>query len=349
MASGTRPDRVRRWGLRHWLPSVFPAVGVLAVAVLAAGVLTACGGSAPQKGPEKPRTSVAPSAPAVGVNATAADGRGAIRPLPALSGCTRTLTDATSAKEALSRASPGDKICITGDLGDFRMKVNYSGTEQAPIQVVGDGQTRVRGIDVDASYVLVDGFTVLNAASPEIQLNGVNITLQNTVARHATTEGYDSVQFFGDNIKILHNTLGGNSGDPAETPSCIETSSTDASSSPSRNVLIDSNRCENTTYACLSAAGPHGPRGTGQGQTSEIRFTNNYCQAQVAAVSLNDVQSATISGNVVEGPDHAWSLQNNSTGAKVAGNTIAPGTAYEVGMDDSSKAGYQGPSVGGAP
>ena len=322
---------------------------VLAVVVLAGVVLTACGGSAPRQGPEKPRTSVAPSAPAVGVSATAADGRGAIRPLPALSGCTRTLADASSAKEALSKAKPGDKFCITGDLGDFRMKINYSGTEQAPIQVVGDGQTRVRGIDVDASYVLVDGFTVLNAKSPEIQLNGVNITLQNTVARHATTAGYDSMQFFGDNIKILHNTLGGNSGDPTEKPNCIETSSTDVSSSPSHNVLIDSNRCESTTSACLSVAGPHGPRGTGLGQTSEIKFTNNYCQAQGAAVLLNDVQNATISGNTAEGADHAWSLQNNSTGATVAANIIAPGTAYEVGMDDSSKPGYQGPAVGGAP
>jgi hypothetical protein len=157
------------------------------------------------------------------------------------------------------------------------------------------------------------------------------------------------VQFFGDNIKILHNTLGGNSGDPTETPNCIETSSTDVSNSPSHNVLIDSNRCESTTYACLAVAGPHGPRGTGQGQTNDIRFTNNYCQAHATAVSLNDVQNATISGNVVDGPNHAWSLQNNSTGAKIADNTISRGAAYEVGLDDSSRVGYQGPAVGGAP
>jgi hypothetical protein len=342
------------WGahrsLRRWLHTVFPVVGVLAVVVLAAGVLTACGGSPAPKEPGKSETSVAPAAPAVGVNATAPDGRGAIRPLPALSGCTRTATDPISTKEVLSKPVPGDKICITGDLGNFRTKVLYSGTDQAPIQVVGDGQTRVRGIEVDANNVVVDGFTVLNAKSPEVQLFGNSITLQNTVIRNATSSGFDNLYFFGNNIKILHNTLGDTGGDPTDLPNCIETFSTDIGSSPSHNVLIDSNRCENSPDACLSASGPHAPQGTKQGDTSDIRFTNNYCQARgEAAVLLNDIQKATISGNVIDGPNHAWSLQNNSTGATIASNTIGAGTQYEVGMDHTSKAGYQGPAVGGAP
>jgi len=323
-------------------------VGVLAVVVLAAGVLTACG-SAP-KGSEKPATPVAAPTQAAGVDATAPDGRGAVRPLPALSGCTRTATNASTAKEAMSKAAPGDKVCITGDLGNFRMKILYSGTDQAPIQVVGDGQTRLGGIDVGGSNIVVDGFTVLNGKSPEIQLGGNNITLQNTVARNATTAGYDSLYFFGDNIKILHNTLGGDTRDPAAHPNCIETFTADAGSPPSHNVLIDGNRCENTSNACLSATGPHAPQGTGQGQTSDITFTNNYCQVRgTAAVQLNDVQNVTITGNQVEGPNHAWSLENHSTGAKIADNTIAPGSKYEVGMDNTSNTGYQGPTVGGTP
>lgn len=319
---------------------------MLAVAVLALALLTACGGSSrPEAAPKSDTAAAAAS----GVDATAPDGRGAIRPLPALVGCTKTATDAPSAKAFVAKVVPGDRICITGDLGNFRMKVSYSGTEQAPIQIVGNGQTTLRGIDVSGSNVLVDGFTVLNGKSPEISLRGTNVTLQNTVARGSSAPGGDNLYFFGDNIKIVHNTLGDNANDPAVGPNCMETFAADAGSQPSHNVLIEANRCENTASNCLAAYGPHAPGGTGQGETTGITFNNNYCKVNgAAAVSLVDVQNATITGNTVEDPNHAWSLRNNSTGAKIADNTLT-GAKYETGMDGTSKLGYQGPPVGGNP
>ncbi|WP_445183376.1 hypothetical protein ACTXG6_33405 [Pseudonocardia sp. Cha107L01] len=343
--------RRRRWRplIRTTLRFALPAALLLVLAVL-----TGCSAGATGAPAAPP-----PSAPEIhiptetaGLAATAPGGRGAIRPLPAPSGCTATGTDPASAKQALDKAAPGDKVCITGDLSNWRMKVNYSGTEQAPVQVVGDGHTRVNGIDVEAGNVIVDGFTVLNAKSPEVAIAGNNVTLRNTVARNPTSPGSDNVTFSGDNIKILHNTLGHISGNGTPQANCIDAfTSQRTGQRPSHHVQIDNNRCENAAYSCLRALGPRSPGGVGgQDQTTDFSFTNNYCQTRgQAAVVFDDVQNATITNNVVAQINHAWSLQNNATGAKISGNTIAPGTGYEVGIDDSSQPGYQGPPSGGTP
>jgi hypothetical protein len=334
--------------IRRTLRFALPAVLMLVLALL-----SGCSGGSTGATAAPP-----PSAPEVhiptqtaGLAATAPDGRGAVRPLPALAGCTATATDPESAKQALSKASPGDKVCITGDLSGWRMKVNYSGTDQAPVQVVGDGHTRVDGIDIQAVNVIVDGFTVLNAQSPEITITGNNITLRNTVARNPTSPGSDNLTFFGDNIKIAHNTLGDISGNGAPEANCIDTFTSDSAGPPSHHVLIDSNRCENAAYSCVRALGPNPGSGTAdQGQTADFTFNNNYCQTRgQVAVALDDVQNATITKNVIAQVNHAWSLQNNSTGARISGNTLAPGTGYESGVDDSSRTGYQGPTAGGTP
>jgi hypothetical protein len=330
-----------------------PRFALLAALLLALAVLTGCSGGLTGVSAAPP-----PSAPEVhipaetaGLAATAQDDRGAIRPLPAPTGCTVTGTDPASAKQALDNAAPGDRVCITGDLSAWRMKVSYSGTEQQPVQVVGDGHTRVNGIDVEAGNVVVDGFTVLNATSPEISIVGNNITVQNTVARNPTGPGSDVVNIAGDNVKILHNTLGDISGNGAPRANCVDSSTSDRAGPPSHHVLIDSNRCENAAYSCLRALGPPATGGTGdQGQTTDFTFNNNYCQTRgQAAVLLDNVQNATITNNVVAQINHAWALRNNATGANIADNTIAPGTGYEVGIDNSSRPGYQGPPSGGTP
>jgi hypothetical protein len=90
---------------------------------------------------------------------------------------------------------------------------------------------QVNGIEIQAFNVIVDGFTVLNAKSPEIQINGNNVTLRNTVARNPIRPGSDNIQLTGDNITISHNTLGEDSGDGGRPngggtkANCIDTSS----------------------------------------------------------------------------------------------------------------------------
>ena len=83
--------------------------------------------------------------------------------------------------------------------------------------------------------------------------------------------------------------------------------------------------------------------------TNDITFINNYCETRgTTAVISDNVQNMTITNDQVTPLDHAWALQNHSTGATISGNRIAPGTQYEVGEGDSSQDGYNGfPPVGG--
>ncbi|MDT7587358.1 MAG: hypothetical protein QOE32_4908, partial [Pseudonocardiales bacterium] len=47
--------------------------------------------------------------------------------------------------------------------------------------------------------------------------------------------------------------------------------------------------------------------------------------------------------------DKAIGLDIGSTGAKVGANLLAGGIGHEIGMDDTSKEGYQGPQPQGGP
>ncbi|QKV96555.1 hypothetical protein HUT19_36700 [Streptomyces sp. NA02950] len=59
---------------------------------------------------------------------------------------------------------------------------------------------------------------------------------------------------------------------------------------------------------------------------------------------------AAVHGITVEA-DHvvAIGLADHSTGAPIGRNTLDPGIGYEVGVDASSRPGYEGPEPGGAP
>lgn len=46
---------------------------------------------------------------------------------------------------------------------------------------------------------------------------------------------------------------------------------------------------------------------------------------------------------------HAIGLAIGSTGATVSGNKLNPEIGYEVGIDESSMDGYEGPEPGGEP
>jgi hypothetical protein len=65
---------------------------------------------------------------------------------------------------------------------------------------------------------------------------------------------------------------------------------------------------------------------------------------------FEDVQNATITGNIfAAAPHHAIGLAIGSTGAHVSSNDVSPRIRYEVGIDESSLPGYEGPEPGGAP
>lgn len=306
-----------------------------------------------------PQVSVIEVPQQTGLTATAADGRGAVRPTPPPTGCTQTVTSPDTAKDALVGAPPGSKICIVGDLSSWRMKIGYSGTEQAPIQVVGDGQTRVGSIEIEAQHVVVDGFNVLNTPSPQVHINGNNVTVRNVVALNPLRPGSDNVLVNGDNILITNNTFGEASGDGGKSSgrgvkaNCVDILAEDPGERTSHHVRIENNRCQNTAINCLRAFSPSpadNETNETRTPTSDVTFTNNYCQTRGAsAVTADNVQGMTITANEIAPVDHAWALQNNSTGAKISGNKLDPGTRFEVGIDESSQDGYVGPPAGGNP
>lgn len=286
-----------------------------------------------------------PSAPA-GANIC---GPGALRPAPAPVSCTKQI-DAGGLQAAIDSANPGDRICTTGNSTE-RLKVTRSGTPTAPLQIIGNGQTSVKGITVQADNVVVEGFDSTGATAPGIQLTGNGITvLNNSVTSPRGGDG-DGIRFFGSNINILHNSvrdvrnLGGAHAD------CMQTYATNTPAST--NVRIDSNHCAKIDNQCLIAEGPNSSAGdgNGKGESSNITFTNNFCDTQASqAVMVDDVKNMVITNNDIVGKNEkAFALDNGSTGAKISGNRVAQTIGFEVGIDNSSEHGYQGPPASGQP
>jgi hypothetical protein len=330
-------------------------VAFLCIATMLAG----CGGEEPAPPPPPTSNQAEPAQPPTTapestglVKRTAADGRGAIRPLAAPSGCTSTVTDPRNLKAVVAGAQPGNTICLIGDLGAAKLSVRTSGTPQAPIKFLGDGNTRVKGISVRANWIVVSGLNLVQPKAPGVSLDGNNLVLTNTTVDSPHEEDGDGVRFWGTNITIAHNTIAHTRNKKAHAD-CMQTFATDEDSPASRHIVIDSNRCEDIANTCLIMEGPNSLAGDGSGigATSDVLFTNNYCDNRAdQALQIDDVQNLRVTNNHIVGDiNHAFALQNKTTGAKISGNQLNPAIRFEVGMDASSAPGYGGPPSGGAP
>jgi len=286
-----------------------------------------------------------PNAP----NATNLCGAGAIRPTPLTAACTKQV-DGAGLQAAVDAAKPGDRICATGT-SPARLKVSRSGTAAAPILVLGDGRTTVKGLTIDANNVTVGGLNLTGPTAPGVEMTGSGITLvNNTIASPRGGDG-DGIRFFGSNLRILHNTVSDVRNLHGAHADCMQTFASDTP--PSQHVLIDSNRCEKIDNQCLIAEGPNSSAGDGSktGKSSDIDFTRNYCDSNASqAVMIDDVQNVSVTHNqITGGNEKAFAFDNKSTGAKVLGNILGLRIGFEVGMDGSSKHGYLGPLIGGLP
>ncbi|MGH3822873.1 MAG: right-handed parallel beta-helix repeat-containing protein [Pseudonocardiaceae bacterium] len=253
--------------------------------------------------------------------------------------------NASTAAQA-NAAKPGDTICFKGNvLAGTRLIITASGAVSSPITITGEGNTPVKGVRVNASNVVVQGFTVIGAAAPGVQLKGSNLTLQSTKIDHPTGGDYDGIRFFGDNIKILHNHIVNITNTRGAHADCMQTYAT--TTPTSHNVLISGNRCEKIDNQCLIAQGPHSKAGdgSGRGESSGLTFTNNYCDAHASqAVHIDDFQNVTMMSNDIQGRVRkAFNFINKSTGAKVSCNNLGPGVGTEMIIDRSSRPGHQGP------
>jgi hypothetical protein len=193
---------------------------------------------------------------------------------------------------------------------------------------------------------------VLDAKAPGIQLIGNGITVRNNTVKRPTGGDHDGLRFFGNNIKILHNTISDiNPGGGGAHADCMQTFTSDRPSS--EHVLIHGNRCEKIKNICLMAEGPGdvGDGGGGDGTSANWVISNNYCEFGAAqGIMIEAVQNVTIKNNEFVGnAAKAIGLDKEATGATVTANVLADGIKAEVGMDSSSRKGYQGPEPQGGP
>ena len=238
-------------------------------------------------------------------------------------------------------------------MGDARLIINRPGTEAAPITVLGAGKTVVHGISIDADNITIDGIHAKQPESPGIQARGNNITITNNVISAPQGGDGDGIRFWGRNIKIVHNTISDTRGRDERHADCMQTFATDDQFMASQEILIEQNRCERIDNICLIAEGPNSEAGdgSGDGRSTNFIFLGNYCDNGAGqALFFDDVSNVSIANNDITGAiDKAFSFQNNATGAHVQGNRLNPKIGYQVGMDDSSRAGYVGPEPGGDP
>lgn len=276
---------------------------------------------------------------------------GAVRPaiVQPQVGCTKQ-SDGVGLQATLNGAQPGDRICIQGNSAD-RIRMTRSGNAASPIIVVGDGQSSVRGISIRADHVVVRGFNVTGASAPGVEIRSNDVTLLDNVVSSPRGGDGDGIRFFGNSIRILHNTISDVRNLGGAHADCMQTFATNTPTSS--DVLIHSNRCERIDNQCFIAEGPNSTAGdgSGRGKSSNITFTNNFCESNAAqAVMIDDVQNVVVVGNEIAGRSRkAFAFANNSTGATVHNNKIGQGIRFEVGMDSSSRPGYVGPAVGGGP
>ncbi|MDT8915949.1 right-handed parallel beta-helix repeat-containing protein [Amycolatopsis sp. PS_44_ISF1] len=258
--------------------------------------------------------------------------------------CTRHLADPADA----GSVRPGDVVCFGATAKTKRLKITKGGTAQAPVTYSGAGQ-RVGGIDVDADHVIVDGYTMDEPSAPGIEVHGNGVTVRNNTVTAPKGGDGDGLRFFGDDITISHNTISRTDNSTGAHADCMQTFATDEDDVASSHLVVDGNRCEQVDNMCLMAEGPDSEAGDGSGEgvSEDWTFSNNYCQTREASQTLmvDDVQHLTVTGNTwAAGPDHAVGLQNHSTDAHVGDNALDPSIECEVGIDKSSKKGYEGPT-----
>ncbi|WP_051580131.1 right-handed parallel beta-helix repeat-containing protein [Pseudonocardia acaciae] len=259
--------------------------------------------------------------------------------------CTKQAADPASAQRALAEAAPGDRVCLSGNVG--RVEVRRSGTPTQPISVLGGGKVVTEGVTVEADNVLIDGVNADKPKAPGMLLRGNNITVQNSAIVSPREGDGDGIRFFGTNIRILHNLVRNTVGTKERHADALQTFATSEQYPASRDILIEANRFEDIANICLIAEGPNSEAGdgSGEGTTTNIVFRNNFCQNGAGqALLFDDVSNVTVQDNEIVGDvENGIILKNKSTGARVGGNKIAPHIESEIWVDDSSKSGYQGP------
>ena len=242
--------------------------------------------------------------------------------------CTINAADVAAAGAAKS----GDVVCFTGNL-TARLTADKPG-----VTYFGGGTVTVPGIDVTGEGTTVQGFVIQGANAPGIMASGKNITVVDNKVVGPTKGGdNDGMRFFGDGLKIVHNTISNIQPEGGAHADCMQTYATGADSPATSNTIVDSNRCEQIANICWIIEGPNSTAGDGshQGTDSNDLFINNYCNGNASdGVFTDDVHGFKFINNDMEGNNNAAITFTGSQGDNVAKCTkMGGGTKQEVNID----------------
>lgn len=102
--------------------------------------------------------------------------------------CTYTIHNVEQARAGITAAAPGDMLCFAGvDLADVDLTMVRSGTVDAPIRLVSDGQTTIHQFHILADHVVIQGFTITGGGG--LLLAGTGIVAQKNTVRDTQQAG----------------------------------------------------------------------------------------------------------------------------------------------------------------
>lgn len=101
--------------------------------------------------------------------------------------CQEAIRESGPAQAALDSARPGSRVCLSGNgLSQAELKITVSGTQDEPIVVSGEGVV-LRGLDVQADHVVVEGLTFVDGSG--LTLQGAGHVVRDNVLRGAALDG----------------------------------------------------------------------------------------------------------------------------------------------------------------
>jgi parallel beta helix pectate lyase-like protein len=188
--------------------------------------------------------------------------------------------------------------------------------------------------------------TVQHASTTGIYITGQRITVSDNMvsATVAHDDGdADGIRFFGTRHRITGNTIRdifarGYRAPPH--PDCFQTYD---HNTPTYDVVISGNTCQNVDAQCLIATDDQPGNNGAPSALPSITFVDNTCAPDGAqAINLRRWPNVVIRQNKFSGPhlERAILIIDGSTGCTVIGNTSA-GNGPIVDVDGASRSGFR--------
>lgn len=195
----------------------------------------------------------------------------------------------------------------------------------------------------------IESNTVTHTATAGISISGQRITVrENLVSATVPADDGDAdgMRFFGNGHRIISNTIRDISASGSPTfshPDCFQTF--DTGHSPTFDVVILGNACQNVEENCLIATGEETGNIDAPAGSRSITFTGNTCATNGdQAVSLRRWPNVDVRKNKLFGPNlkRGILIIHGSTGCSAKDNTTARDVP-PVEIDNSSRPGFNNP------